>query len=224
MDAERKLNAGMENSNSGYKHTRRFLKRNLIFIILAFMSVLLIMKYFQVYLLSKKIDMLRENAIPNSNENAKVTIVEFSDFECPYCGKAYDVLKQVLATYGNKIELVYKHFPLSFHPNAQKASEASECAKDQNKFWEYHDKLFENQRALDVNSLKRYASELGLNIEKFNACLDSGEKAPIVQEDFNEGKNRGVTGTPTFFINDKMLVGAQPFEAFKQLIEAELAK
>jgi len=152
----------------------------------------------------------------------KITIIEYSDFECPFSSRAAPTVKQVLSTYGNKVELVYKHFPLSFHPNAQKAAEAAECAKDQAKFQEYHDILFANQQALSVDNLKKYAADLGLNTNKFNTCLDSGEKTALVQADFNEGKGKGVSGTPTFFIGDQQLVGAQPFDAFKQIIDAQL--
>ncbi|MEW6062831.1 MAG: DsbA family protein [Nanoarchaeota archaeon] len=152
----------------------------------------------------------------------KVTIVEFSDFQCPYCGRAELTLKQLKQDYGSKIEIIYKHFPLNFHQYAQKAAEASECARDQGRFWEYHDLLFGNQDALDLASLKKYAKDLGLDTGKFNSCLDNGGKASVVKNDFNEGIARGVDGTPTFFIGNEALVGAQPYSAFKQIIDKEL--
>ncbi len=161
------------------------------------------------------------------NANAKVTLVEYSDFECPFCKRFHDdAMKNVLKDYveTGKVKVVYKHFPLPFHPNAQKAAEAAECANDQGKFWEMHDKLFAMQEiAIDVASLKKYARELGLNPEKFDKCLDNSEKASAVQKDLDEGQLDGVSGTPTSFINGKAIVGAQPYAAIKAAIEAALA-
>ncbi|MFH1752034.1 MAG: DsbA family protein [archaeon] len=177
------------------------------------------------------------------NSNAPITIVEFSEFQCPYCGAAYGSNAALIAKfqesdpsweapYGKvmqeyvdtgKVRYVFRDFPLSFHENAQKASEASQCAFEQDKFWEYHDLLFENQEALTVPDLKSYAEQLGLNTTQFNDCLDSGEYAQEVQDDLAYGQSIGVSGTPTFFINDKVIVGARGFADFKQLIEAELA-
>lgn len=161
-------------------------------------------------------------------KNAQVTIIEFSDFECPFCGRALPTVKQVLKDYEGKVRVVYRDFPLSFHPNAQKAAEAAECADDQGKFWEYHDKLFANQQALTVDNLKQYAKDLGLDAAKFNSCLDSGKYASEVQKDMAAGSAAGVSGTPTFFIgNDEngyqMIVGAQPYAVIKAAIDAELA-
>ncbi|WP_426753517.1 thioredoxin domain-containing protein [Myxococcus sp. Y35] len=155
-------------------------------------------------------------------ENAPVTIVEFSDFQCPFCGRANPVLAQVQQEYGDKVRIVFRHFPLDFHKEAPKASEASLCAQDQGKFWEMHDLLFANQQALGVDNLKKYAADLKLDTAKFNACLDSGEKAAIVQKDLADGKQAGVSGTPAFFINGILLSGAQPFDEFKSIIDAEL--
>ena len=154
---------------------------------------------------------------------AKVQIVEFSDFQCPYCGAAEPTVSQVLKDYAGKVSLVYLNFPLSFHQYAEKASEAYECAADQGKSWEYHDILFANQDALDTASLKKYASDLGLDTSKFDSCLDNGSKKAVVDADAQKGASLGVSGTPSFFINGKMLVGAQPYSAFKQVIDAELA-
>lgn len=159
-------------------------------------------------------------------KNAKVTIVEYSDFECPFCSRAHPTIQQVMNEYGDDVRVVYRHFPLSFHPQAQKAAEASECAADQGKFWQFHDVVFENQDLVQggVAQFKKWAVELGLNASKFNNCLDSGEKAQLVTDDTNEGSALGVTGTPGFFINGQSVVGAQPFSVFKQIIDAELAK
>lgn len=158
-------------------------------------------------------------------KNAKVTIVEYSDFECPFCGAAHPTVKQVMDTYGDQVRLVYRHYPLSFHPQAQKAAEASECASDQGKFWEFHDLVFDNQDLLQggVPQLKKWAAELKLNTTKFNNCLDSGEKAAKIAAQQDGGNAVGVSGTPGFFINGVSVVGAQPFSAFKQIIDQELA-
>jgi len=159
------------------------------------------------------------------NANAPVKIVEFSDYQCPFCARFYsdtlpDLKKNFIDT--GKAKFVYRDFPLSFHKEAQKAAEATECAEEQGKFWEMHDKIFENQGAIGVDSLKTYASELGLDTNQFNSCLDSGKYASEVQKDFSDGKAAGVSGTPTFFVNGKKLVGAQPYEAFEQIINQEL--
>lgn len=161
------------------------------------------------------------------SEDAAITIIEFSDFQCPFCARFFEqTLPQIEEKYikTGKVKLVYRDFPLSFHQYAQKAAEAAECADEQGKFWQYHDKLFENQNTLDIGNLKRYAQDLGLDSTKFNDCLDSGMMAFEVQKDFNDGSSYGVSGTPTFFINGIMLVGAQPYSVFEQVIEQELKK
>lgn len=155
---------------------------------------------------------------------AKVTITEYSDFQCPYCSRAAMTLKDIKETYGDRVDITFKHFPLPFHNYARKAAEASECAREQGKFWGYHDILFENQNNLGIDSLKGYASQLGLDREKFDSCLDNGEKADVVKQNYEEGISKGVTGTPTFFINGNKLVGAQPFEKFKAVIDSESRK
>ncbi|XXF80390.1 thioredoxin domain-containing protein [Myxococcaceae bacterium GXIMD 01537] len=154
--------------------------------------------------------------------NAPITIVEFSDFECPFCSRAIGTVDEVVKKYGDKVRLVFRQFPLSFHPHAQKAAEAALCANDQGKFWEYHDVLFQNQKALEVENLKKYAADLKLDTAKFNACLDSNEKAATVKADMDEGQKAGVTGTPAFFINGVPLSGAVPAEEFTAVIDAEL--
>lgn len=161
------------------------------------------------------------------NKEAKVTIVEFSDFECPYCGRyATETFPQIDKGYiqTGKVRYVFHHYPLPFHQSAQKAAEATECAGEQGKFWEAHDKLFGNQQALSVANLKSYASSLGLRTADFNACLDSGKFEAKVKADLALGTEIGVRGTPAFFINGKLVSGAQPFANFKQIIEEELGK
>lgn len=160
--------------------------------------------------------------------DAEVTILEYSDFQCPFCSRVVPTIEQIKATYGDKVNVIFKHFPLGFHENAPKAAEASECARDQGKFWEYHDVLFDNQNDLGVSSLKRYAKDLGLDTGTFNSCLDSGEKAQVVKDDMAEGKAKGITGTPGFFIQgtdangrpmEEIISGAQPYPAFEEVIE-----
>jgi protein-disulfide isomerase len=156
-------------------------------------------------------------------DKAPVTIVEFSDFECPYCSRAEESVKQVMKEYAGKVRVVYRDFPLPFHPNAQKAAEAAHCAGDQGKYWDMHEKLFANQKALAVADLKSHAKGIGLDQAKFDKCLDSGDKAAIVEKNKQAGSEVGVTGTPAFFINGVMLSGAQPFSEFKSIIDKELA-
>ncbi len=160
--------------------------------------------------------------------DAEITILEYSDFQCPFCSRAVPIMEQIKATYGDKVNIIFKHFPLGFHENAQKAAEASECARDQGKFWEYHDMLFENQNALTVPSLKGYAKNLGLDTATFDNCLDSDEKAQKVKDDMAEGQAKGITGTPGFIIQgtdangrlmEETISGAQPYPAFEEVIE-----
>ena len=160
--------------------------------------------------------------------DAEITILEYSDFQCPFCSRAIPTMEQIKATYGDKVDIIFKHFPLGFHENAQKAAEASECARDQGRFWEYHDMLFENQNDLGLSSLKQYATDLGLDTGAFNNCLDSDEKAQKVKDDMAEGQAKGITGTPGFIIQgtdangrlmEETISGAQPYPAFEEVIE-----
>ena len=159
-------------------------------------------------------------------EDAPVTIVEFTDYECPFCGRHFrETMPQLLREYEDTVKYVSLNFPIAtIHPFAQQAGEAAECAHDQGKFWEYHDRLFQNQEALDAGSLKIYAEEVGLGVDFFSTCLDSGAKAQLVLDDLQDGRRYGVTGTPTFFINGQRLVGAQPLSSFQTLIEAALSR
>ena len=160
------------------------------------------------------------------NRDAPVTIIEFSDYECPFCGRFHEqTFPQIKEEYidTGKVRFVFRDFPLSFHENAQKASEAAECADEQGKFWEYNEILFKNQDKLAVSDLKDYAKGLGLDETEFNSCLDSGKMASEVAKDMSEGQAYGVKGTPAFFINGKLISGAQPLSAFKQAIDAALA-
>ncbi len=156
---------------------------------------------------------------------APVTIVEFSDFQCPFCASwfkgAYSQINENYIKTG-KAKLVFRHFPLSFHPEAQPAANASECANEQGRFWEMHDKIFNNQEQMNAANYKAWAKDLGLDTTKFNSCYDSKKYNSKVTADFSEGSGVGVSGTPTFFVNGQKIVGAQPFEAFKPAIDAAL--
>ncbi len=157
--------------------------------------------------------------------DAPVTIVEWSDFECPFCARFHQqTLPSIEEEYikTGKVKLVYRDFPLSFHPNAQKAAEAAECAGEQGKYWEMHDMLFEKGVQGGVASFKQYAKDLSLNTAKFDTCLDSGAMAGEVQKDMADGAAVGIQGTPGFIVNGKLVSGAQPFAVFKQVIDAEL--
>lgn len=171
----------------------------------------------------------RENTAVLGDSNAEVTIVEFSDFQCPFCQRFYlqayqDIKDQYVDSGQAKFE--YRHFPLSSHQNARQAAIASECASRQGQFFPYHDLLFENMQSngsgLEIADLKDYAVNLGLNTSEFNQCLDNEETADIVEADFNAGVSLGVNGTPTLFINGVRVVGAQPFVVFQEVIEAAL--
>ena len=157
--------------------------------------------------------------------SAPITIVEFSDFECPYCGGLFPTLKEIETKYADKIRVVYRQYPLaSLHPHAQKAAEASLCADEQKRFWDFHDSLFGNQQDLTVDSLKRRAVELKLDAPAFNTCLDSGKHAETIKKDIVEGSRAGVSGTPAIFINGRLLSGNQPYTSIAQVIEDELQR
>jgi len=156
---------------------------------------------------------------------APVAIVEFSDFKCPFCSLAQATLKQILARYPGKVKLVYRDFPLeAIHPDARRAAEAARCARDQEKFWEYHDVLFAHFPQVGGEDLLQYAKLSGLDVGRFAACVREGAHKATVQRDIDEGKRLGVTGTPAFFINGRPLSGAQPLDAFVRVIDDELAR
>jgi protein-disulfide isomerase len=176
----------------------------------------------ETFLKAPRVQVAAEGPSKGAN-GAPITIVEFSDFQCPFCSKAEDTVDKVMKTYDGKVKLVFRDYPLPFHPNAQKAAEAAHCAGDQGKYWEMHKVLFANQKALEPPALKGYAKELKLDQAKFDKCLDSGEMAKKVDANKEAGAKVGVSGTPAFFVNGVMLSGAQPFEEFKTLIDQELA-
>jgi protein-disulfide isomerase len=159
------------------------------------------------------------------NKDAKVTIIEYSDFECPYCSKNFATMEQIKKTYGDKIKISYRHFPLDFHKNAHPAAKASECAADQGKFWEMHAKIFSNQTSLATAGIfVTWAKELGLNEATFTQCFNGASKDGLIQEMMNMAMSDGVQGTPAVFINDKFVSGAYPYDYFAMIIDNELVK
>ncbi len=157
--------------------------------------------------------------------DAPVTLVEFSDFQCPFCQRVEPTLKRLRETYGDKLRIVWKDYPLTqIHPDAFKAGEAAHCAAEQGKFWEYHDRLFANQQALQADSLKKYAADLGLDAAKFGACVDTSKYGDRVREGVAQGSRLGVSSTPTVFINGRLLSGAHPYETFARIVDEELAR
>lgn len=182
------------------------------------------------------VDIDISNAPMLGNKDAKVAIVEFTDYQCPFCKQLFDnAFSQVKKEYidSGKIKYYSRNFPLyQIHPQAQKAAEAANCANEQGKFWAYHDTLFTNQTALQIADLKKYAVDLGLNSSQFDTCLDSGKYTEKLKEDEADGAAAGVQGTPASFIGSVsgstltgvQLSGAVPFATFKTAIDAELAK
>jgi protein-disulfide isomerase len=179
---------------------------------------------------TEPVDVSIDDDAMKGDKNAKVTIVEFSDFQCPYCGRfVQQTMPKIQSEYidKGKVRLVFRDYPLDFHPNAKPAAMATECARAQGgdeMYYKFHDKVFGNQDSLSVESLKKWAGDLGLNTAKFNDCLDSKKFEAEVAKDFADGQSYGVSGTPAFFINGRMISGAQPFENFKTIIDEELAK
>lgn len=161
------------------------------------------------------------------NAKAPLTLIEYSDFQCPFCSRFHPTVKQVLEEYPNDVKVVYRHFPLSFHPNALPAAEASECAGEQGKFWEYADKLFENQSALGAELYIKLAADLGLNTDAFKTCLDSDKFLTHIQQDMQGGSSAGVSGTPGSFLidadgNAQSIKGALPYSTVKSIIDQAL--
>jgi protein-disulfide isomerase len=158
-------------------------------------------------------------------KDAPLTIIEFTDYECPFCRRYFELTYPVLLDrYGDQLNYTVRHFPVSFqHKRAHKAAQAAECAGDQGRFFEYHDVVFKNNHALDDPSLMGYAAQVRLDTRQFRNCLQSGEKSDIVDEDIQAGIARGIMGTPAFLVNGYMIVGAQPTEVFQRHIDRELS-
>lgn len=185
-------------------------------------------KKYQVKVLMEpmRLDVDSAKAPSEGPTDAPVTIVEFSDFQCPFCARVNPTLEQVVKTYGDKVRLVYRQFPLqNLHPNAQVAAEASLCAREQGKFWEMHDAMFGNQQALAAGQLKATAAKLGLDADKFGQCLDSGKYKGEINADMKAAAAAGVNSTPSLFVNGRPLrPGALPYEEIAKVIDEELAR
>jgi protein-disulfide isomerase len=172
-----------------------------------------------------RVEVAVEGAPFKGPEKAPVTIVEFSDFHCPFCQQVLPTLAQIESQYRDKIKLVFRDFPIeAIHPGASKAHEAARCAHEQGKFWAYHDKLFASSPKSSPETFKAIANELALDVTRFGTCFDSGRYQAIVKKDVEEGNRLGVTGTPGFFINGRLVSGAQPLEAFARIIDDELSR
>jgi protein-disulfide isomerase len=169
----------------------------------------------------RKID-VPDSAPAKGPKHAKVTIVEWSDFQCPFCSRVEPTLKQIEDTYSKDVRIIWRNQPLPFHQNAKPAAEAAMAAHEQGKFWPMHDKIYANQQSIDRASLEKYAQEIGLDMGKFKAALDSGKFRAAIEADSAKGNEVGANGTPTFFINGREFVGAQPFESFKNMIDEEI--
>lgn len=162
------------------------------------------------------------NSLSYGPKTAKVTLVEFADYECPYCQKVAPDMKKLMADLGDKVTFEYRDFPLPMHARAEKAAEAARCANKQNKFWDFHDEIF-HSKELDVDQLKAQARSLKLDTAEFDKCLDTGEEAAAVEKDKKEGIRLGISGTPSFFINGHYLSGALDYAALRQVVEQQLA-
>ena len=173
----------------------------------------------------QRVEVSVQGAPFKGGEKAAVTIVEFSDFHCPFCQRVVPTLAQLESKYGDKIKLVFRDFPVEqLHPGATKAHEAARCANEQGKFWPYHDKLFAGPPSSSQEVFKGLAKEVGLDAVTFETCLGSGKYQAAIKEDMAEGTRVGVGGTPAFFINGRQITGAQPLEAFARVIDDELAR
>ena len=177
-----------------------------------------------VQLAAPRIAVPTEGSASRGPATAPVTIVEFCEFQCPYCRRVQPTLRHLLDRYGQQVRLVYRHYPLARHRQAAKAAEAVECAREQDRFWPLHDRLFENQERLAVPDLKAHARAVGVNGAKFDACLDSGRHAARWRRDLAEAEAYGNPGTPLFFINGRFVSGAQPAAVFIRVIDEELAR
>jgi protein-disulfide isomerase len=179
----------------------------------------------KVYLVPPIVDVSAEDAPVKGPANAPITIVEFSDFQCSYCKRVVNVLDQVLERYPDKVKLAFRDFPIAnIHPQAEQAAESAHCAGEQGKFWEFHDLLFEKQDAIPTTNFAEHAKTLGLDVSTFQTCLDGRKYQEKVERNYAAGVKAGVSGTPAFFINGRLLSGAQPLEAFKAVIDEELER
>lgn len=179
----------------------------------------------EVYMEPMRSEVSTEGSPSKGPAAAPVTIVEFSDFECPFCEALFPTMKRVLANYTDRVRVVYRQYPLrDLHPHAQAAAEASLCANEQQKFWEMHDSLFQDQKNLGTDALKQKAAALKLDMKSFNSCLDTSKFSALIDRDVEEGSILGISGTPALFINGRILIGARSYEEIASVIDDELLR
>lgn len=197
------------------------MERNTKAILISFLiiTILLLIMYFSLPKQEKKESISVSTGFFPGIGNGSIKIIEFSDFACPVCKIQAPVIKEIIKGYDKEIVFYYRNFPLPMHKNSFLAALASLCANEQDKFWEYHDILFENQGDFEKESLKKYAKDIGLNEKQFNDCLDKEKYKKQVQQDIDEGMTTGMQGTPTFFINGLRAEGFQSLESLKDIIE-----
>jgi protein-disulfide isomerase len=176
----------------------------------------------EVLLASPSVDVALGDSPTRGVANAPVLLIEFADYECPYCQKIDSDLKKLQEEYSGKVLFAFKDFPLPMHKHAQKAAEATRCAGQQNKFWEFHDLLFDKSKGLEIAQLKEYARALKLDAAKFDQCLDSGETDAAVKEDLGQGQRLGLTGTPSFFVNGHFFSGAASYATIREIVDQQL--
>jgi len=187
----------------------------------AFVENLRQQAHINVSLMPPSADVNLNKTYENGDPNAPVTLVEFADYECPYCQNVNPQIQQLKKEFGDKLTLAFKDFPLPMHHSAEKAAEAARCAGEQGKYWQYHDVLFYS-KLLSVDDLKQHARTLNLNGDQFDTCLDSGREAAAVQKDLQEGKQLGLTGTPSFFINGHFFSGVVDYGTLKDMVNQQL--
>ena len=179
----------------------------------------------EVALAPPRTEVSTEGGLAQGPSDAPIVLVEFSDYQCPFCARSQETVERLLAKYGDKVHHVFMDFPIAqIHPRAMPASIAGRCAGEQGKFWEFHKQLFRNQRELTDVNFKKWAGDLKLDVTKFEACRTGGGQEAAIEKTMDAGQKVGVTGTPAFFLNGVMISGAQPYEVFEQLIEGELAR
>ncbi len=178
----------------------------------------------KVFMDAPRVEVDTDDAPAIGPKDAAIMLIEFSDYQCPFCGRVRDTVWELVEKYKGKIRYVFMDYPLSFHRDAQAAAEAAHCAGDQDKYFDYNRMLFNNQGSLTLDDLKRYAQKLGLDTKKFDACMSDKKYARRVEESLKQGSAVGVSGTPAFFINGIMISGAQPIAAFSEIIDAELER
>ena len=208
-DAKKQIKDYLKSQNQGEKDE-------------AFRKELMAAAKVDIMLRPPRIELPKGNAPVKGPAGAPVQIVEYTDFQCPYCSRVQETLTKVFDTYKDKVALTFRDYPLDFHQNSRGAHIAAHCAAEQGKFWEAHDLFFKNQHQLAADDLKKYAGDLKLDMTKFNACVEAKKFDKDIQASIQEGQSLGVTGTPSFFINGRPLKGAVPYEQFKQIIDEEL--